>query len=72
MNVSNGRPRILSVGNELPPMEPDAPTPPKRKANRQKTGNRFAVLNAFVDAIAGELNRSEVLVWLVLFRDTRD
>jgi hypothetical protein len=60
----------------LPPMEPAEPTAeqskPKRRASRRKTGNRFAVLNAFVDAAAGELSRSEILVWLVLYRDTRN
>jgi len=44
----------------------------KRKPNRQNTGNRFAILNTFVDTAAGELTRSEILVWLVLYRDTRD
>lgn len=61
----------------LPPMEPAEATrkakqtKPKRKPNEQ-TGNRFAVLNAFVDAAAGALSRSEILVWLVLYRDTRN
>lgn len=62
----------------LPPMEPPVPThttektEAKQKHSRGKTGNRFAVLNAFVDATAGDLSRSEILVWLVLYRDTRN
>ena len=47
-------------------------TEPKRKPNHRKTADRFAVLNAFVDATAGELSRSDILVWLVLYRDTRN
>ncbi|MDB5297245.1 MAG: transcriptional regulator [Phycisphaerales bacterium] len=30
------------------------------------------MLNAFVDRTAGTLPRAEALVWLVLYRDTRD
>jgi hypothetical protein len=37
-----------------------------------KTGERFAVLNAFVDFALAELSRAESAVWLVLYRDTRD
>lgn len=40
---------------------------PKRKA-----ADRFAVLNAFVDFSAAELRRSELLVWMTLYRDTRN
>src|SRR5208283_4818560 len=37
-----------------------------------KTGERFAVLNAFVDFALADLSRREIAVWLVLYRDTRD
>ena len=37
-----------------------------------KTPDRFRVLNAFVDFTASELRRSELLVWMTLYRDTRD
>jgi DNA-binding MarR family transcriptional regulator len=30
------------------------------------------VLNAFVDFALGDLSRSEIAVWFVLYRDTRD
>lgn len=43
------------------------PAKPKRS-----TVDRFRILNAFVDFTAGELRRSELLVWLTLYRDTRD
>ena len=45
---------------------------PKNKTAKRKTGERFGVLNAFVDFTAGSLARGELLVWLVLFRDARD
>lgn len=41
---------------------------PKRKA----ATDRFGVLNAFVDCSLAGLSRSEIAVWLVLYRDTRD
>ena len=41
---------------------------PKRKA----AADRFGVLNAFVDCSLAGLSRSEIAVWLVLYRDTRD
>ena len=69
---------LLEGCTVLPPMEPAEPVrsaerpETKRKPNRQNTGNRFAILNTFVDTAAGELTRSEILVWLVLYRDTRD
>jgi DNA-binding MarR family transcriptional regulator len=37
-----------------------------------KAGERFAVLNAFVDFALAGLTRAEIAVWLVLYRDTRD
>ena len=44
----------------------------KGKPARRKTGDRFAVLNAFVDAGMKGLSRVELATWLVLYRDTRD
>lgn len=44
----------------------------KGKPARRKTGDRFAVLNAFVDAGMVSLSKVEALTWLVLYRDTRD
>ena len=44
----------------------------KGKTAGRRTGDRFAVLNAFVDFTAGTLNRGEILVWLVLYRDTKN
>jgi hypothetical protein len=75
-------PRIIPVGEELPPMDDDQPTPPDcrhRGGTKGRTGNprrkpagRFAVLNAFVDFSLAGLSRAEIAVWLVLYRDTRD
>ncbi len=53
------------------------PAEPKRKPSKNSkriptaAAGRFAGLNAFIDATAGTLERSELLVWLVLFRDER-
>ncbi len=77
-------PRILRVGEEPPPLNPppsngrhDGPPDqgkPKGKPDRgrAKTGERFAVLNAFVDFALADLSRAEIAIWLVLYRDTKD
>jgi hypothetical protein len=75
-------PRIIAVGEEPPPMDGPASAPssrphggkPKGKPGgaKAKAAERFAVLNAFVDFALADLSRSEMAVWLVLYRDTRD
>jgi DNA-binding transcriptional ArsR family regulator len=82
MTNGNGapRPRILAVGEEPPPMDASPSPPPadrgkpkgKADGGKVKAGERFAVLNAFVDFALADLSRAEIAVWLVLFRDTRD
>lgn len=75
---ADGRP-ILTGASVLPPMFPRMTagtdggkhTGKPDKAKR-KTADRFGVLNAFVDTTMGELSRSEIAVWLVLYRDTRN
>ena len=75
MTTGNGAPPTLAGCAVLPPMQPSetpaAQMQPQRKPNHAKTRGRFAVLNAFVDGVAGELPRSEILVWMILYRDTR-
>jgi hypothetical protein len=79
MTIDNGTSAILSGCSVLPPM--DSAPPPGRKPTAKdrgpgkakgKTGERFAVLNAFVDFTVAELSRAEIAVWLILYRDTRD
>lgn len=78
-------PRILQVGQDPPPLRSSSDgrdQPPARpqghrskakgKTSRRKAGDRFAVLNGFVDAGMVGLSRVELGIWLVLFRDTRD
>lgn len=67
-------PPILPGCSVLPPMEPAAATAAngKPKGSKRKAADRFAVLNAFVDLTACELTRAEIVVWLILYRDTRD
>ncbi len=74
-------PPILAVGDEPPPMEEPEPAPPARPdrdkpkgtpaGGKAKAGERFAVLNAFVDFGLADLSRVELAVWLILYRDTR-
>ncbi len=51
--------------------EPARPTSPSKPKRRSGKGERFAVLNAFVDAALAELTGAEAKVWLILFRDTK-
>lgn len=76
-------PPILQGCDVLPPMAPatngkagstlDAKTKGKGGGAAKRTaGDRFAVLNAFVDFTLAELDRGEIAVWLTLYRDARD
>ncbi len=74
-------PPILKVGQEPPAMHRlngsmttrhQDNDRPKGKTDRRSTGDRFAVLNAFVDAGMVKLSRVEIGTWLVLYRDTRN
>lgn len=72
-------PPVIPVGQEPPPLRPPSINGrhqghqgrAKGKPARQKTTGRFALVNAFVDFTAGTLSRAELLVWLVLWRDTK-
>ena len=73
-------PGVIPVGHELPPMRRDDDRPRRHQDDskakgptaRRKAGDRFAMLNTFVDAGMFGLTKVEALTWLVLFRDTRD
>jgi DNA-binding transcriptional ArsR family regulator len=74
-------PRIIPVGEEPPPMDAAPARPDKGRQQHKggdggkpkgKPGERFAMLNAFVDFALSELSRAEIAVWLVLYRDTRE
>jgi len=56
--------RRTGVGG--PPVPRSSRSPPADK------GGRWPTLNAFVDATIAGLSRSELAVWIVLFRDVRD
>ena len=80
--MSSGR--VIPPGQVLPPMlTPDerakqaqrqqAKDQPQNKPRRSgKTGERFAVLNQFVDVRMADLTRAQLVTWLTLYRDTRD
>ena len=51
--------------------EPARPASPSKPARRTGKGERFAVLNTFVDTVLTELTGAETKVWLILFRDTK-
>jgi hypothetical protein len=66
-------PRIIPVGEELPPL--DGPelghrhrAPPKGKRSSR---GRFECVNAFLDVTAAGLDRAQLAVWLLLWRDTK-
>jgi hypothetical protein len=69
--------RIIKVGEE-----PAIPSSPKKSITLAKSatskaeakaraGRRFAAVNGFVDATMRTLSRSEINIWLLLWRDTK-
>lgn len=73
------KPPILEGCNVLAPLDPPgriSNTPPRAERNGRNrnagTGERFKVFNGFVDFTLARLFGSEVRVWLVLYRDTRE
>ncbi len=74
-------PRILAVGEEPPPLESPSPSPNGRQRHQDGSGDkpkgkrtsrgRFQCINAFLDATMAELDRAELAVWLLLWRDTK-
>lgn len=77
MVVNSSSPPILQGTRVLPPMETKVQaktpaTPAKSRSNRQVTSGRFATLNSFIDFTMGQLPRSYIAVWFILYRDTRN
>lgn len=70
----NGRPRPIPVGDEPPPLQAARHEQPARDGGnaKGKAGERFIVLNSFIDFTLADLSRAEIAVWLILYRDTRD
>ena len=79
-------PRIIPVGEELPPMEPSdrrarrsgqstgtADGKPKRSAGKSggAVRRRFGLLNVFLDRAMPALRRSELAAWLLLYRHAK-
>jgi Helix-turn-helix domain len=66
-------PRILSVGEEPPPLDRgsgnEVASPKKR--DRRSSRGRFESINAFLDVTFATLGRAELAVWLLLWRDTK-
>jgi predicted transcriptional regulator len=82
MMTDNTKSKILPGCSVLPPMEaPDTSSHPeatpnaagqrKAKFKRNSHGQRWAMLNGFVDFTAASLSQTDALVWLVLFRDAK-
>lgn len=74
---------ILPPGTVLPPLESPLAAPASEHAPTQQKGDRrpakgfrehserFASINAFVDATMSTLPRAAALVWVALWRDER-
>ncbi len=76
MKTSNQPDRVLPGASMLPPMvtalAANGSSIPKQKRNgKPHQGDRFGVLNAFVDCTMADLTRAEIAVWMVLYRDMR-
>ena len=73
-----GEPRIIGIGEELPPLEPaatvrtnaDVEIPETSPAQRRSTG-RWQTLNHFCDFTAHLLRPLAACVWIQLFRNAK-
>jgi hypothetical protein len=74
--TTNGMADLLQGCGVLPPMDEGEPTPGRKPAGngrgKGQGGDRFVVLNGFIDFTMAGLTRNEIAVWMVLYRDTRD
>lgn len=73
--IESKPPAILEGAAMLPPMKPNKATSSAsiQKDNRRASqGDRFRILNAFVDCSMADLTRAELATWMILYRDTRD
>jgi hypothetical protein len=62
----------IPVGQEPPPLRSADPAPARStKAGKQSSRGRFQAINAFLDATLAGLDRGELAVWLLLWRDTK-
>jgi hypothetical protein len=75
----NGAEVYRGPAQRSPPSQPARRTavggPPVPRASNSRAADdtgRWPTLNAFVDATVAGLSRSELAVWIVLFRDVRD
>jgi len=77
----SAKPPILEGCDVLPPMErpkgqghrtAKVEGKGKPKGRRGRAGDRFKVINTFADFAMRELNRAQIAVWVLLWRDTRD
>ena len=66
-------PRVLPGASVLPSMEAPEPQPSKGTSkNKRYSGDRFSVVNNFVDSSMAGLTKSELATWVILWRDTRN
>jgi hypothetical protein len=67
--------RVIPGCDVLPPLDPSPRPagrgPAGRGAVTGKPGGRFATINAFADFTVAGLSRAEVVVWVLLWRDTK-
>ena len=69
---------MIEVGEEPPPMlsadEIDDKVSRPSKASKPKgtAKGRFTLLNTFVDFTMGELSRADIIVWMILYRDSKE
>src|SRR5262245_21279014 len=66
-------PRLIPVGQEPPPMNgQDEPvSSASRRKEKPASRGRFQSINAFLDVTMASLDRAELAVWLLLWRDTK-
>lgn len=66
---------MIEVGMEPPAMLSNDERERKASKTSKAKGrakDRFALLNTFIDFSMGELSRAEIVVWMILYRDTKE
>ena len=72
----NAIPAEPPSGSQSPPLhrrkQPDDDSPVRKPKSKRTTGDRFKLLNTFIDFTLRDLSRNEITVWMILYRDAKD
>ena len=61
-----------SIPAEPPEVSQSPPLQRRKPKSKRTTGDRFKLLNMFIDFTLRGLSRNEITVWMILYRDAKD